>query len=351
MAEPPLRVAHYLNQFFGGIGGEEHADVGVSVREGPVGPGIPLQHGLGDQATVVGTVICGDNYFNVSGDEAREQVVEAVRSLQPDVLVAGPAFNAGRYGVACAEVCLAVEAALDVPAVASMYADNPAIAVYRRRVYVVPCGEHAASMAAALPPLARLALRRGQRVELGPAREEGHLGRGIRQSVFVAETGARRALAMLGAKLRGEPFVSEVPLVEYDVVPPAPPLANLREAKLAVVTTSGLVPMGNPDRLRRSYAAEWKQYDIAGKTRLASGDYEVVHGGYEAQYANANPNYVLPLDALTELQHEGAYGSLHPYFYTTAGVGTPTNVGERFGREIAADLQAADVDGVVLVAT
>ena len=153
---------------------------------------------------------------------------------------------------------------------------------------------------------------------------------------------------MLGAKLRGEPFVTEVPLVEYEVVPPAPPLANLREAKLAVVTTSGLVPMGNPDRLRRSYAAEWKQYDIAGKTRLASGDYEVVHGGYEAQYANANPNYVLPLDALTELQHEGAYGSLHPYFYTTAGVGTPTNVGERFGQEIAADLQAADVDGVVL---
>jgi glycine reductase complex component B subunit gamma len=265
--------------------------------------------------------------------------------------VAGPAFNAGRYGIACAEVCLAVEAALDVPAVACMYADNPAVAICRRRLYIVPCGEHAASMAAALPPLARLAVKRGRREDLGPAREEGHLGRGIRRPVFVAETGARRALAMLHAKLRGEPFVTEVPLVEYEAVPPAPPLANLRDARLAVVTTSGLVPMGNPDRLRRSYAAEWRQYPLAGQTRLASGDYEVVHGGYEAQYANANPNYVLPLDALTELQHEGAYGSLHPYFYTTAGVGTPTDVGERFGREIAADLQAADVDGVVLVAT
>src|SRR4051812_14136808 len=219
MAERPLRVAHYLNQFFGGIGGEEHADVGVSVRGGPVGPGIPLQRSLGDQATVVGTVICGDNYFNVGGDEARDQVVEAVRSLQPDVLVAGPAFNAGRYGVACAGVCRAAEAALAVPAVASMSADNPAVAVYRRRrLYIVPSGEHAASMAAALPPLARLALRRGQREELGPGREDGHLRRGIRQPGFVAETGARRALAMLGAKLRGQPFVTQVPPPAYEAV-------------------------------------------------------------------------------------------------------------------------------------
>ena len=34
----PLRVAHYLNQFFAGIGGEERADVGVSMRPEPVGP-------------------------------------------------------------------------------------------------------------------------------------------------------------------------------------------------------------------------------------------------------------------------------------------------------------------------
>jgi glycine reductase complex component B subunit gamma len=351
MADRPLRLAHYLNQFFGGIGGEEHADAGVSVRDGPVGPGILLQRLLGDRATIVGTVVCGDNFFNTHLDAARAAVVDAVRSLGADVLVAGPAFKAGRYGVACAEACLAVEEALDVPAVASMYADNPAVSIYRRRLYLVPSGEHAASMAAALPPLANLAVKRGRRMELGSAREEGYLGRGIRRPVFVAQTGAERALAMLQAKLRGEPFVSEIPLVDYEAVPPAPPLADLRTARLAMITTSGLVPMGNPDRLRRSYSSEWRRYPTAGKTRLEPGEYEVVHGGYEAQYANANPNYVLPIDALTELQREGAYGSLYPNFFTTAGVGTPTDVGERFGREIAAELQEADVDGVVLVAT
>jgi hypothetical protein len=34
----PLRVVHYVNQFFAGVGGEEHADVGVSVKVGAVGP-------------------------------------------------------------------------------------------------------------------------------------------------------------------------------------------------------------------------------------------------------------------------------------------------------------------------
>ncbi len=351
MTDQPLRLVHYLNQFFGGIGGEEQADVGVSTRDGAVGPGLPLQRALGGRATVVATVIGGDNYFNTHLDAARAAVVEAVGRLKPDVVVAGPAFNAGRYGVACAEACLAVEAALDVPTVASMYADNPAVAIYRRRLYITPSGEHASSLAAALPPLANLAVRRGQRAELGPAREEGHLGRGVRRPVFVEQTGAERALAMLRAKLRGEPYVTEIPLVDYEVVPPAPPLADVCAARLAVVTTSGLVPMGNPDRLRRSYATEWKKYPLAGQERLAPGEYEVVHGGYEAQYANANPNYVLPLDALTELEREGAYRDLYPYFFTTAGVGTPTDVGERFGREIAAELQAAGVDGVVLTAT
>ena len=45
--------------------------------------------------------------------------------------------------------------------------------------------------------------------------------------MFVAQTGAQRALAMLGAKLRGEPFVTEVPLVEYDVVGPLFPKEKL----------------------------------------------------------------------------------------------------------------------------
>ena len=98
----PLRVAQYLNQFFAGIGGEERADVGVSMRPEPVGPGRALQAALGDAGRVVGTIIGGDNHIA----EREEAAVAAIRAklvtLRPDVVVAGPAFGSGRYGLACA---------------------------------------------------------------------------------------------------------------------------------------------------------------------------------------------------------------------------------------------------------
>ncbi len=57
----PIRAVHYLNQFYGGIGGEDKANVPVEVQEGPVGPGRPLEQLFDGQGTVVATIICGDN--------------------------------------------------------------------------------------------------------------------------------------------------------------------------------------------------------------------------------------------------------------------------------------------------
>ena len=37
--DSPLRVVHHVNQFFGGIGGEDAANVGVSLQNEPVGAG------------------------------------------------------------------------------------------------------------------------------------------------------------------------------------------------------------------------------------------------------------------------------------------------------------------------
>ena len=69
-----LRIVHYLNQFFGGIGGEEEANRPVEVRDGPVGPGRPLQQILGDKGSIVATIICGDNYINERKDSALEAI-------------------------------------------------------------------------------------------------------------------------------------------------------------------------------------------------------------------------------------------------------------------------------------
>ena len=46
----PWRVVHYLNQFFGQIGGEDKADAPLQVKAGPVGPGLAVKEQLGRNA-------------------------------------------------------------------------------------------------------------------------------------------------------------------------------------------------------------------------------------------------------------------------------------------------------------
>jgi len=77
-----LKVVHYINQFFGQIGGEDKADTPPLVKEGPVGPGLALQQALGDQGKVVATIICGDSYFNEHVDEALAEVLRMVEQYQ-----------------------------------------------------------------------------------------------------------------------------------------------------------------------------------------------------------------------------------------------------------------------------
>ena len=51
MAE--LRVVHYLNQFFAGMGGEDKAGIGPRVMEGATGPGRAVQMALGERGKVM----------------------------------------------------------------------------------------------------------------------------------------------------------------------------------------------------------------------------------------------------------------------------------------------------------
>ena len=94
-----MRVVHYLNQFFGGLGGEERAGAGLEVREGAVGPAKLLEELLGADAKVVMTLVCGDNYAVENQKEMIAVAVEKIRAANPDLFVAGPCFQAGRYGI------------------------------------------------------------------------------------------------------------------------------------------------------------------------------------------------------------------------------------------------------------
>jgi glycine reductase len=346
----PLRVVHYLNQFFAGIGGEAAAGTPVTVREGPVGPGRVLADALGPAASVVATIVCGDNHWNDERDPARAAVAAALGELKPDVLVAGPAFEAGRYGIACAEVAALAEAD-GVPAVTGMHPDNPGVTLHGREALIVPTGRTPTDMQAALSRMAGLALRLGRGEPLGPADEDGYLPRGLRKPGRRERPGWERAVDMLLAKLAGRPYTSEVPYQAPEAVVPAPPIRDLAAATIAIVTTGGLVPKGNPDRQTAGNAQKWFKYPITELSRLEPGRWEAIHAGYFTHIVNANPDYVLPLGFLRELEAEGVIGGIAPHAYMLPGVSTPVATSRGLGLGIAEDLRRARAGGCVMVST
>lgn len=346
-----IKVVHYINQFYGGIGGEEKADVKPEVREGVVGPGMALKAALGNEAEIVATVICGDSYFNENLEEASAEVLEMVKKYNPDLFIAGPAFNAGRYGVACGSICKAVKENLNIPVLTGMYVENPGVDMFKKDLHIVETANAATGMKQAIAGIAKLALKLGKNEEIGAPAAEGYIARGVRKNIFNSERGSKRAVDMLVKKLKGEAFVTEYPMPDFDRVAPNQPVKDMKHAKIALVTSGGIVPKGNPDRIESSSASKYGKYDIAGVMDLTSETYETAHGGYDPTYANTDADRVLPVDVLRDLEKEGVIGELHRYFYTTTGNGTSVANAKKFASTFAQELVKDGVQAVVLTST
>jgi len=346
-----IKVVHYINQFYGGIGGEEKADIRPEVREGVVGPGMALQGALGNDAKIVATIICGDSYFNENLEEATEEILQMVKNYEPDLFIAGPAFNAGRYGVACGTICKAVKEKLNIPVVSGMYPENPGVDMFKKDIYIIETANAATGMRKALPAIAKLGMKLAKGEAIGSPAEEGYIARGVRKNIFREERGSKRAVNMLVAKLKGEPFETEYPMPDFDRVAPNPAVKDLKNAKIALVTSGGIVPKGNPDRIEASSASKYGKYDIEGVMDPTQETYETAHGGYDPVYANQDADRVLPVDVLRELEKEGVIGKLHRYFYTTVGNGTSVANAKKFASTFAQELVADGVQAVILTST
>lgn len=347
-----IKVVHYINQFYAGIGGEEKADIKPEVREGFVGPGMGLNGLLkAGGAEIVATVICGDSYYNENLEEAKAEIIDMIKKYSPDLFIAGPAFNAGRYGVACGSVAKEVEEKLGIPVLSAMYVENPGVDLYKKNLYIVETKNSAVGMKDALPKIASLALKLAKKEEIGSPAEESYIERGIRKNYFATERGSKRAVDMLVKKIKGEEFVTEFKMPVFDRVDPNPAVKDITKAKIALVTSGGTVPKGNPDHIESSNASKFGKYDIDGVMDLTSETYETAHGGYDPTYANTDNDRVLPVDVLRKMEKEGKIGSLHRYFYTTVGNGTAVASSKKFGEEIVKQLIADGVTAVILTST
>jgi glycine reductase len=340
------RVVHYLNQFFAGLGGENAASTPPGVKPGAIGPGKKLQELLGADHEIVATVYCGDDIAAASPD-AIAAVLELVVRERPDIVLAGPASTSGRYGVACARVA-AGAARAGIAALASMHPENPGLDDAGAAI-VIASGASVRDMGASLQRLA-VAARKGLAGE--PLTEsDGRIGKIPRKNVLVDRNAATRAVDLLLARIRGQDAPAEVAIPHFDHVTPAPPVSDPRTATIALVTESGLVPAGNPDRLESARASKWLRYPIGGKAAAVTGEYASVHGGYSTVWANQDPNRLLPLDVARDLEREGAIGVLHGEYLVTTGNGTTVPNARRFGVEWAAELRRAGITAAILTAT
>ena len=346
-----MRVVHYLNQFFGGIGGEEKATSPLEERSGAIGPGRLLEQVLGDDSGIVYTLVCGDDYAAEHLEEITAAVVAKVREADADLFVAGPCFEAGRYGLAAGALCAAVQAELGIPVTTAMAAENPGVDLYRQELYIIDSGRNVARMRVVLTKMMILVSKMIAMETIGCPSEEGYHPRGFIRDEYVEKTAAVRLVDMLLAKVRGEPFESELMVTSFEPVPMPPPIPDMTKATVAIVTDGGLVPKGNPDKIAGISATNWGAYSIKGVDDLKGEGYEISHGGYDGRFVQEDPNRLVPVDVLREMEQDGTLGKLYDEFLSTSGLSNPLANSRRLGREMAQKLKEEGVDAVILTST
>ena len=346
----PVRIVHYLNQFFGGIGGEDRAETPLTVREGAVGPGRavaadPRRAGYAWWPRSSAATTTSPSARRSAGAAMRE----ALSRYTPDLVLAGPAFDSGRYGLGCALACRVAQS-LGIPAVTGMYPDNAAIITHRRELLAVPTGLDPTEMKAILARMVGLGLKLARDEPLGSAAEEGYIPRGIRRLVLKDKVGYERAVDMLLDRVAGRPIASEIQVQQYERVAPALPVDDLARATIGIVVSTGIVPRGNPDHLPGARALAAGRYSIDGLDSLDVGRWESAHGGFNTKILNTrSPDYALPLGTLRALEAEGAIGGIYPWIYSTVGNQTAVGPARAIGRRVAEEFRDAGVAAALQV--
>ena len=77
---------------------------------------------------------------------------------------------------------------------------------------------------------------------------------------------------------------------------------------------------------------------IHGVNSLDADKYDAVHSGYDTALANQDPNRLVPLDTMRDLEREGVIGKLHEFVHSTGGahaaVENATHIGQRHRRAV-----------------
>lgn len=346
-----IRIVYYINQFFGQEGGEEAASTGIKIHNEAFGLTKNFEETYGEECEVVATIVCGDNYIAERLEDVTEEIVNIIEKYHPDAFVAGPAYGAGRYGVACGSLCTEVQEKLNIPVITAMNEINPGVQIYRKFIYILETGTKASTMKYDLERMSAFLKKLISGKEIGSPKEEGYFAKGFKKNIVSQKQPAERAVDMVLDKFYNRPFVSEIPLPQKEVYEKPKPIIDLSKSKIVLATDGGLYPAGNPDNMPSANADRFCAYDISSLDSFKKGDWIIRHNGYDNTYSNEDPNRLVPLDSFREMEREGYIGKLHDEFLATTGLIATGKNATKTGKQMVEYVKENRIDAVVLTST
>ncbi|MDD2427617.1 MAG: glycine/sarcosine/betaine reductase selenoprotein B family protein, partial [Eubacteriales bacterium] len=77
----------------------------------------------------------------------------------------------------------------------------------------------------------------------------------------------------------------------------------------------------------------------------------VIHSGYDGTWVLENPQRLVPIDAMRQLEAENVIGEIFPDVFVACGNCASIEASKRIGAEIAQKLRDYNIDGVILTST
>jgi glycine reductase len=344
------KIIHYLNQFFGQIGGEDSAYQEPIYKHGTVGPGTFLNSEL-KNAEIIGTIICGDNFAAENIHNLVSFVNQVIKKNEPDILIAGPAFNAGRYGLACANICKAIKKKFGIFCLTGLFIENPAVDLFRSEIDILKTKSSAAGMKEAIKNISSVVSNYRKDELNSDINQNLFFTKGKIKNILDNNIASYRAVNMLKSLLQGKETPTEIRFSHRFRQKKAKLEKKLSDSIIALVTDGGLIPEGNPERLETRGASKFIFCDVSNHEKLNKNKWSISHEGYDNQYVLENPNRLVPLDALRKLEKEGKIKGVYKYVVSTTGVATALSICEKMGREIGEKLKSKNVDAAILTST
>ncbi len=149
---------------------------------------------------------------------------------------------------------------------------------------------------------------------------------------------------------------------EYEDAPFTSMSKPVSEAKIGLLTTSGHFvegddpkPFGVEDMSQAEALSRISEF-LKGEPVLSAIPVDidreklrVRHGGYDIRAAQEDPNTVLPIDRMRELEKEGVIGQVMDNVYSFVGATAQKKLIHTYAPQWADNFKAMGVDGMILV--